>query len=101
MNEMQQKPILSPSRIESKVNAIDQLNVSACILKGVSDSLLALSEQPQDYRDAIRMFSDITMTQFEAINQVGTFLEQELSRERPCASTRNEVDAQNALSYAI
>lgn len=89
-----QEPILPAVQITSCIDAIDQLHVTKYVLKGVSDSLLALSELSHDYQDVMRMFSDITMHQLQALEQVGVVLEKELRSNNQVGMTPdNEVTA--------
>lgn len=60
--------------IASKAEAMDQLSAAAYVLRGVSDSLLALSEQPSDYQDAMRMLSDVVFHEAQTLKQVGELL---------------------------
>lgn len=63
----------------TKIDAIDQISVSAYTLRGVSDSLLALSEQSHDYQDVMRMLSDVAFQQSKVLLQAETVLENELT----------------------
>lgn len=89
--EIAQEPILPPVQIVTRIDAIDQLHVTEYVLKGVSDSLLALSELSHDYQDVMRMFSDITMHQFQALEQVGLVLEEEYVTDRAGKAMDNEA----------
>ena len=62
-----------------KIDALDLLSVSVYILRGVSDSLLALSEQSHDYQDVMRMLSDVVTYESLAIEKAEKTLENTLA----------------------
>lgn len=77
MESIQQEVVFGEIKISTMIEAIDQLNATGYILRGVSDSLLALSEQSHDYQDVMRMFSDVTMHQSLVVNEIEEFMEKE------------------------
>lgn len=77
MESVQQEAVFGEIKISTMIEAIDQLNATRYILRGVSDSLLALSEQSHDYQDVMRMLSDVTMHQSLVVDEIETLLEKD------------------------
>lgn len=73
---------LGVSTIESREDAIDQLEVTAYLLRGVSDSLLALSEEFGDYREALWMLADVTFHQAENAKRIREVIEESFALNR-------------------
>ena len=75
MERVQQETVFGEITVSTMIDAIDQLNATRYILRGVSDSLLALSEQIHDYQDVMRMLSDVTMHQSLVVKEVEKAIE--------------------------
>lgn len=71
----QLESVFGITTIESREDAVDQLEASTYILRGVSDSLLALSEAFDDYQEAIRMLADVTFHQSENTKRIREVIE--------------------------
>lgn len=79
MCELKRDQTLCATEIESRIHAVDQLQVSSYTIRGVSDTLFSLADESNDYNDALRMLADVTFCQWEAFKAVEIFLESEFS----------------------
>lgn len=75
VNEVQSNQNECAVEIRSRIQAVDQLHVSAYSIRGVSDALFSLADEASDYNDALRMLADVTFCQWEAVKPIEEFLE--------------------------